>query len=921
MNLPRPRPRSIGALAAATAVLAFASAPAADAAPLRTATTTKYSTATYLQHALGLPTSDTDPALEPVTYDRFQWLLQQSGNIAVLIGDPDKDGLFKARARDAEAAAKAAGVKKVYWFNPNLSGSVKVGDVTEPNLDIRNPAGITSLAAVSRQKYDNAWRALVGQYLGNGLRITQNGLNTENATVTVAIDPTVVNDNGTTEADQAAGALYDYTGGTAPTNVQDSFFLVYNKDRKDNGNPAKIASWTNLTKQDNSTAAREDVTKGIDKVGASNLAAPEEFGFWKSEVNAKQVTQAGSPAQGAGTPVLKDTDAADAWRVNQITYPELVDLLESGANDANAVILFGGTWCPNTRAVLPSINKYAQQNDVTVYNFDTVLDGGLVGGATTSASDPLQTRNTHNNGSTTPTAANPSFLYGDLVAKYLNNLKTEYDPASNSVVTHFVGGDTSGTPIRTRKLQVPYLVGYQKGGSGDGVKRQWIINNGDGTYKEYMSNWWLTNPQADQLGLTQIPAAAPIWSTINDQVRNVSWQTDPATLYPNTAVDTDDDKYLIDTDTAKVTYTPAGANPASVSISSNGTIAISPTSLSAALSALGGSAPTNLAGAKTALIAAETATSRDETLLTNLRTVTGAWGVAQSRKTTLLTRWGNPTSPSSIIGGLTAVHQVDLFFGGLPGGVLSRRTLTADPVVAGTAPKITVAIANDHGRVPTGPVSLVVKKDGATVATASTPVSGDAASFTLPTLGAGTYDYVLTYAADDQIAGFSESGRLTVTAAPDEPKPPVVTPDDPTPGVTTPNTPIAGPGPVPGPLPGSGSGSGPTNTGLCEDRQGQGRGRQGADPAQGRQVPGHDQRPEGRLGGRRQGDGQAEEGRDHQDPDRAALARRGHGQRAEARQGHLEGHDQLAGRRPLRVGLRFGRRDQGHEVAAIAATT
>ena len=117
---------------------------------MRTATTTKYTRATYLQHALGLPAANTNPVIESVTYDRFQHLLQQSGNFAILIGDPATDATFAARAQDVEAAAKAAGVTKVYWFNPNLSGNAKVGTVTVPNLDIRNPAGITSLSARRR---------------------------------------------------------------------------------------------------------------------------------------------------------------------------------------------------------------------------------------------------------------------------------------------------------------------------------------------------------------------------------------------------------------------------------------------------------------------------------------------------------------------------------------------------------------------------------------------------------------------------------------------------------------------------------------------------------------------------------------------------------------------------------------------------
>ena len=113
-----------------------------SAAPVRTATTTNYTHATFLQHALGLPASDTNPAIESVTYDRLQWLLQQPGKFAFLIGDPATDPTFAARAQDVEATAKAKGVKKVYWFNPNLSGSAVVGTITEPALDIRNTAAI-----------------------------------------------------------------------------------------------------------------------------------------------------------------------------------------------------------------------------------------------------------------------------------------------------------------------------------------------------------------------------------------------------------------------------------------------------------------------------------------------------------------------------------------------------------------------------------------------------------------------------------------------------------------------------------------------------------------------------------------------------------------------------------------------------------
>jgi Bacterial Ig-like domain (group 3) len=780
--------RSAVALVAAVAPLAIAvTIPAtAGAAPVRTATTTTYTDTTFLQDALGLPTTDTSPVIESVTYDRFQWLLGQPGNFAFLIGDPATDATFAARAQDVEAAAKAAGVKKVYWFDPNLSGNAKVGNTTEPNLDIRNPAGITSLAAASQATYGNAWLSVIGLYLGDGVTAVPHNLGTENATVTITTATATVNDAGLTAGSStevgntSGGALYDYSSGSAPANVSHSFFFIYNQANTQGGQPAKIVSWADLTAEASSSSTQADVTTAIGTVGAANLAQVDQFAWWKSAGNAKEVTQAPSNANGGDVPLLTDSanNAADGgWRVDQITYPELVDLLKSSTG-ADAVILFGGTWCPNTRPVLPFVNKYAQQNNVTVFNFDTVLDGGTVGGGTTSSSDPLQSRNSAASGATTN--ANPTFLYGDLVKQYLKNIVTQYNPTvGDGLVTYYPGGNTASALTTVNKLQVPFLIGYQANSStnsaaknGGGVVRQWIQQNADVSglpyYTEYMSSWWYTNPQPNELGISTIPLDAPIWSTLNAELASFTWQTDPTTLYPNTAIDTDDAQYLDGADTATVKYTAAaGSTPASVTVTSGGAspIPISPTALSLALAAVGTPAPANLAAAKTALIAAEVASPQNPTLISNLSTVVGAWGVAQQRKSKVISAWGAATNPGSLAGGATAVHALDVFFAGLPGGVVSRQTVTADSVTAGTAPKITIAISNDFGRLPTGNVSLVVKQGGATVASASTAVSKNTASFTLPALAAGTYAYTLSYPGDDQILAFTNSGSLTVSPA------------------------------------------------------------------------------------------------------------------------------------------------------------
>lgn len=743
--------RAGGALVAAAATIALASAPTAGAAPVRTATTTGYTTATYLQHALGLPGSDTRPAIEPVTYDRFQWLLQQPGTFALLIGDPANDTTFAQRAQDVEAAALNKGIKKVYWFNPNLSGNAVVGTITEPTLDIRD-AGSIGLAAASQAKYDNAWKSLIADDLGNGLTVTHNGLNSESATVRIDTDANAKNDAGGAKfGDTSSGPLFDYTSNVAPGNALHSFFLVYDKDHQKAGATAKVVGWTDLT-ADNQQATTDAVDAAVTAVGgASNFTRIDQFAWWKDEVNAKHAEQA-SVVQGRNHPVLTDADAADGWDVEQITYPELVDLLKSGANDNNAVILFGGTWCPNTRPVLPTINKGAQRNGVHVFNFDTVLDGGLVGDATTSSRDPLQTRNTQDNTSTRTANSNPTSLYGDVVNQYLTNINTEY----GSIVTYYAGGNTGGTLLNAKKLQVPFLIGYGGNGSAaanPGVKRQWIIKNNDGSYKEYMTNWGAVNPQPNELNIdtTKLPANAPIWNTINQQLAAFTAQTDPTTLYANTTVYSDVDQYLVPGETASVSY---NSGTSTWTITQGGAVDVSPSALSAALAALGSSVPANLAAAKTALIAA--LSGSDATLTGNLKTVVGAWQLAANAKNAVNGAWGNATTPGSVAGGLAAVRAADVFFDGLPGGVVSRRTVTAD------GNGITINIANDYGRNPVGNVALTLTKGGTTVTTAGAAVSGGSASFTLPSLDAGTYDYTLTYAGDDQILGFTESGSLTV---------------------------------------------------------------------------------------------------------------------------------------------------------------
>ena len=110
----------------------------------------------------------------------------------------------------------------------------------------------------------------------------------------------------------------------------------------------------------------------------------------------------------------------------------------------------GGSWCGNTRAVIKIINDYAVRNHVTVYNFDTKLDGGYARKFWGYEKD-LHIRDNSN-----------EFvgLYVDLVSEYFPNIETEYAiDSENNIFTVIAEGET----VTVNKLQVPYFLAYTKG--------------------------------------------------------------------------------------------------------------------------------------------------------------------------------------------------------------------------------------------------------------------------------------------------------------------------------------------------------------------------------------------------------------------------------------------------------------------------
>ena len=176
----------------------------------------------------------------------------------------------------------------------------------------------------------------------------------------------------------------------------------------------------------------------------STFVATAEQEFFYNDYNT--ASNADTTRQGVDTFANKDIV------FNAVTYEELVYLLQQ---EGNYLILFGGSWCHNTRAAATYINEFAHQYGITtIYNFDFYLDGETSSThvRVSNPTDPAATKNA---------GQQYNHLYGELVSRYLTNLNdwVEYKEGSKSSVTYT---NSNGAEVNVAKLQVPFLFLYNK---------------------------------------------------------------------------------------------------------------------------------------------------------------------------------------------------------------------------------------------------------------------------------------------------------------------------------------------------------------------------------------------------------------------------------------------------------------------------
>lgn len=164
---------------------------------------------------------------------------------------------------------------------------------------------------------------------------------------------------------------------------------------------------------------------------------------------------------------MKRQNGIDTFEDNDIvfediTYDQLMSLM---GKEGNYMIQLSGTWCHNSRAMSPFVNKYAKEYGIkTIYSFDFNLNNGDDGKLFVRQSNEKTTPGTKLN-----------YMYGEMVSRYLDNLDNwiAYPRTHKTALTYT---NAAGVETTVGRLQQPIVLVYNKDNtkdySGKGVDGQ-----------------------------------------------------------------------------------------------------------------------------------------------------------------------------------------------------------------------------------------------------------------------------------------------------------------------------------------------------------------------------------------------------------------------------------------------------------------
>lgn len=365
--------------------------------------------------------NDRDHVYKTATYEDIVNLFESEGTYAVLVGGTWSEKT-QADIGFINEVAKEEGVNVpvIYNFDTKLDGAT---------LDI----------ADSSNPYAYKYVDLVNKYL-------------KNLSLYDKTDP------------EHNVSYVNAAGETVSANKIDSPFLfLYNKDHKDaQGNSAPVVSylqdgqsWKQFLTAGQLDPVKVDTYKNsVRQVfkAASRYNVINESDYIKSAFNRNYA--------GENNGDLIFTPADKNLVLEHVTYHQLKQIL---ASDGNYALLFGGSWCPNTQAIIKYVNEQAIAHNIDkIYFFDTKLDAGLTVAESGNNTGTSGRANPHNNNELQIRTSNHPYarLYVDLVDTYLTNIKTENNQAAKPSVISYVN-DLNQT-VTGDRLQVPYLFTYNK---------------------------------------------------------------------------------------------------------------------------------------------------------------------------------------------------------------------------------------------------------------------------------------------------------------------------------------------------------------------------------------------------------------------------------------------------------------------------
>lgn len=395
------------------------------------------------------PALDPGSVFETVTFERFEYLLKKStGKWAFVIGGPEDDHLQDTIGA-IEDVAEAEGIEKIYNFDPNLDGeALSVFDLSGYNLASADNAG--------KDQFLDLGERLVTSYLGKDAETP----------FTLAADPAKPDQRVAPEHPYLF--VYDAAGGDS-ARIVDALVTP----PADLTSPAALAAYQADVKRV-LTSAPLDVDTQWDFLSTEHNRRHYE----RYVKNADPATEELNRKRFGGDIFDADEDLGngdeDDFRIQSVTYPELIDILDS---EGDFLILFGGTWCHNTAAIIKQTAEYARRYGIRkVYNFDFSLDSTGNSGSL----DKHIRDNAFRTVNGTSLQTRPSFLYGRILEK-LSNAQTQYritaDEAgtqSTSPVKYYTDGvvtdpanPATGEKL-ARKIQVGHLLSYDKDATDDG---------------------------------------------------------------------------------------------------------------------------------------------------------------------------------------------------------------------------------------------------------------------------------------------------------------------------------------------------------------------------------------------------------------------------------------------------------------------